>query len=261
MSRSLAFLVVAGLPLVAGCPKANPATRTPAPPPPITTGAEVVRAMHDRYADSWYRTLRFRQTVVRTAADDSHPPDEVWLEYADIPGKLRIDQAHDYNGNGVIYAADSLFVFRDGQLTRWVAQRNALLVLGFDVYRQPVERTLQILAAEGFDASRFHRARWEGRPVCVVGADEGDERSAQFWVDEERLLFVRLLRPTTGADAGIQDIRFEEYRPLGRGWISPVVRFLVNGKEVMREDYFDIAADPVLPPGLFDPAQWGKGGR
>jgi len=29
----------------------------------------------------------------------------------------------------------------------------------------------------------------------------------------------------------------------------------------MREDYFDIEADPVLPPGFFDPAQWGKGGR
>jgi hypothetical protein len=259
MSRRLAFVALAVLPFAAGCRVAK--TSTPPSPSGITTGAELVRAMHDRYADAWYRTLRFRQTVVRTAADGSHPPDEIWLEYADIPGKLRIDQAHDYNGNGIIYAGDSLFAFRDGQLTRRAAQRNLLLVLGFDVNRQPVERTLRVLTAEGFDLSRFRRARWEGRAVYVVGAEEGDERSAQFWVDEERLLFVRLVRPTAGANPGIQDIRFEAYRPLGRGWIAPVVRFLVDGREVMREDYFDIEADPALPPGLFDPTQWGKGGR
>jgi len=188
MRRSFALLVVVGIHAVAGCHATKPST-PPTPtstggsraPSTFTTGADVVRAMHDRYADAWYRTLRFRQTVVRTAADGSHPPDEIWLEYADIPGKLRIDQAHDYNGNGVIYAGDSLFAFRDGQLTRRAAQRNMLLVLGFDVYRQPVDRTLQILTAEGFDVSRLRRARWEGRSVYVVGADEGDERSAQFW--------------------------------------------------------------------------------
>jgi hypothetical protein len=261
MCRPLPLVLLTTAFLTGACHRGKPAEPAPPPPPPITTGEAVVRAMHDRYADAWYHTVRFRQTVVRTMADGSHPPDEVWLEHGDIPGKLRIDQGRDYNGNGVIYSGDSLFVFRDGQLTRRVAQRNALLVLGFDVYRQPVERTLEILKAEGFDVSRFHTDRWEGHRVYVVGADEGDLRTAQFWVDEDRLLFVRLLRAGAGANAGVQDIRFDDYEPLGRGWISPLVRFLVDGKEVSREEYFDIEVNPDLEPGLFDPSQWGKEGR
>lgn len=224
--------------------------------PAITSGEDVVRAMHDRYQDRWYRTLRFRQTVVRTAADGSSPPDAVWLEHLDIPAKLRIDQAHDYDGNGVIYAGDSLFVFRDGEVAQRLAQRNALLVLGFDVYRQPVERTVDILREEGFDLSTLHTDRWQDREVWVVGAPAGDLHNAQFWVDAERLVFVRLLRPSGPDGESVQDIRFDDYRALGEGWIAPTVRFLVDDAEVMREEYFDIEADPELPDGLFEPERW-----
>jgi hypothetical protein len=158
----------------------------------------------------------------------------------------------------VIYAGDSLFVFRDGAVTRRVEQRNPLLILGFDVYRQPVTRTLLALAKEGFDVARLRADTWQGRPVWVVGASADDTGAPQFWIDQERLVFVRLLRPAGGSDARVQDIRFDEYRPLGRAWIAPVVHFLVDGKEVMREEYFDIEADPELPAGLFDPEMWGR---
>ncbi len=254
MNRSLGALALACIPLMTSCGAgdAGPAS-----------GQDVVRAMHDRYADLWYRTLRFRQTVVRTETDGSHPPDAIWLEHADIPGRLRIDQAADYDGNGVIYSGDSLFVFHQGQLVQRVARRNPLLVLGFDVYRQPVARTVEVLASEGFDLSLVRTDTWQGRPVWVVGAAEGDLTAPQFWIDRERLVFVRLLRPAGGSEAGAQDVRFDDYRPLGRAWISPTVRFLVDGNEVMREEYFDIEADAELPAGLFDPERWGseQGGR
>jgi hypothetical protein len=256
MSRPFPVALLTGAVLV-GCHGPGPGAPAAAG---IVSGEGVVRAMHDRYADRWYHTLRFRQTVVRTAADGSHPPDEVWLEHADIPGKLRIDQAAQYDGNGVIYVGDSLYVFRQGELTRRAGQRNALLILGFDVYRQPAERTVELLAQEGYDLSRLHADTWQGRPAWVVGAEVGDVHTAQFWIDRERLVFVRLLRPAGGADTRVQDIRFDDYRTLGRAWISPHVRFLVDDKEVMREEYFDIEADPKLPPGLFDPGRWANGG-
>lgn len=231
----------------------------PASPPDaqITSAEQLVRAMHDRYAGRWYRTLSFKQTVTRTAADGSHPPKEVWAEYAEIPGKLRIDLAERYNGNSVLYANDSLYVFRDGALARKSARRNPLLVLGFDVYGQSPERTLQVLREEKFDLSKFHTDTWQGRPVYVVGADSADLHSPQFWVDRERLLFVRLLEPQAQDSSKTSDIRFDDYRPLGQGWISPTVVFLVDGKEVMREEYFDMTADPALPAGVHDPARWG----
>jgi hypothetical protein len=248
MNRPLVLLLLGGVAMAAACGSS-------APEP--TTGEDVVRAMHDRYADAWYRTLRFRQTVVRTPADGSHPPDAVWLEHAEIPGKLRIDQAADYDGNGVIYSGDSLFVFHEGQLVQRVARRNPLLILGFDVYRQPADRTVEILTSEGFDLSLLHADTWQDRPVWVVGAAQGDSTAPQFWIDRERLVFVRLIRPTGEPASGVQDVRFDDYRPLAGAWISPTVRFLVDGREVMREEYFDIEADPTLPGGLFDPERWG----
>lgn len=224
----------------------------------VTSADQLVRAMHDRYADTWYRTLSFKQTVTRTAPDGKQAPKEVWAEYADIPGKLRIDLGESYNGNGVIYANDSLYVFRDGALARKSATRNPLMILGFDVYRQSPERTLQVLREEKFDLSKLRTDTWEGRPVYVVGADSGDLRSRQFWIDRDRLLFVRLLEPQPQDSSKVGDIRFDDYRPLGKAWISPTVVFLVDGKEMMREEYFDMKADPALPAGLHDPARWGQ---
>ncbi len=255
MSRILASILLASAPLLGGCA----GDTREAPGAEIASGGDLVRAMHDRYADRWYRTLSFRQTVVRTAADGSHPPDAVWLEHLEIPAMLRIDQAADYDGNGVLYAGDSLFVFHEGALTRRIAQRNPLLVLGFDVYRQPVARTVAVLGEEGFDLSTVRTDTWQGRPVYVVGATADDLHTPQFWVDRERMVFVRLLRPTGPSGASTQDVRFDEYRPLADGWISPLVRFLVDDAEVMREEYFDIEADPALPDGLFDPERWSAG--
>ena len=225
------------------------------------TAADLIGAMHARYDGSWYRTLFFKQRVLRTRPDGTRPPEEVWWEWAEIPGRLRIDLGAENSGNGVIYRADSLYVFRDGALVRAEAERNALLILGFDVYGQPPARTLAVLAEEGFDLSRMHETTWQGRPAYVVGAEAGDERTKQFWVDQERLVFVRLLEPLPQDSTRIMDIRFDAYEPLDGGWIAPLVVFLIDGREVMREEYFDMVADPTLPPGVFDPAGWGPVGE
>src|SRR5262245_41719570 len=223
----------------------------------ITTAEQLISATHDRYSQSWYRTLSFKQTVVRTNPDGTHPPNEVWAEYAEVPGKLRIDMGESYTGNGVIYANDNRYVFRNGALTRKTATRNSLLILGFDVYKQPPKRSLQVLKEEGFDLSKLHTDNWQGKAVYVVGAAAGDLRSPQFWVKQDDLLFVRILEPESKDSTEMSDIRFNKYQKLGGGWIAAEVLFLVDGKEEMREEYFDMQAEPQLPAGLFDPAKWG----
>jgi len=54
-----------------------------------------------------------------------------------------------------------------------------LIVLGFDVYRQPVERTMDQLrqAPRVFDLSVLSEGSWQGRPVWIVGATAGDLRT------------------------------------------------------------------------------------
>ena len=221
------------------------------------SGEELLAAMHDEYSDAWYRTLFFRQTVTRTAPDGTVEPEEIWTEYLEVPGKLRIDLANGYNGNGVIYSGDSLFVFQAGELVQRQAQTNDLLTLGFDVYGQPVERTAEVLRGKGYDLSKIRLDRWQDRPAWVVGADSGDHHARQFWVDAERLVFVRSLEPYPQATDRTLEFIFAEYEPLEGGWIAPLVVFRLDGREFMREAYFDVAANQPLPDGVFDPARWG----
>jgi hypothetical protein len=203
----------------------------------IRNGEDLVRAMHAKYAATWYRTLSFVQRVIRPGA-----PESEWWEAMKIPGRLRIDVSPVDSGTTFVYRSDSVFRFQNRELESSGPGTNILLVLGFDVYGQPPERTIEVLKAQHLDLARLRTESWEGRAAWVVGGD-GNE----FWIDRERLLFVRVIQtPRSGPAA---DIRFNKYQRLGGGWIAPEVVFLRGGQEFMREVYRDMRADP---PGVDD---------
>ena len=209
-------------------------------------GEALIRQMHERYAGRWYRTLTF---VQKTTHEDSSI--ETWYEALKFPGLLRIDIAPIDSSNVLLFRHDSLYVIRGGQTRPARALVHPLMVLGFDVYIEPPETTIGKLKGLGFDLSRMREDTWQGRPVYVVGAAAGDSTSAQFWIDQERLVFVRSLQP--GQGGAIMETQFNKYQKLGQGWISPEVLFYRNGTVVTREEYSDMRADVPLPEGLFDP--------
>jgi hypothetical protein len=219
--------------------------QTPAP----HTGADVIRAMHDRYAGKWYATLSFVQHNTATKADGTQEH-STWHEDARIPGRLRIDFLPD-SGNGLLFANDSQYQRQAGTLARADALIHPLMVLGFDVYAQPVDVTVAKLKALGIDLSLVHEDSWEGRPVYVVGAKAGDLRTRQFWIERERLLFVRLLERGRRDTTRTAETRFESYRAVGPAWVSPRVEFLVDGRQVWLEEYDDITTDKPLADSLF----------
>ena len=108
--------------------------------------------------------------------------------------------------------------------------------------------------AEGFDLSKVREDTWEGRPAWVVGAAAGDLASHQFWIEKERLIFLRLVQKTPAG--AISDIRFTKYEPLWRGWIGTVVVFNTDGKETFREVYRDWRVNPDVTDSLFDTSAW-----
>jgi hypothetical protein len=218
-------------------------------------GRDLVRAMHERYAGAWYHTLAFTQhnTATDSAGNETH---STWREYAALPGELRIDFLPADSGGGLLFRADSLYVFAHDALVRSAPFVHPLMVLGFDVYLEPVETTVAKLAGLGFDLSRMHEDSWEGRPVYVVGAAAGDSTSAQFWVDRERLVFVRMLQPGRRDPSRIAETRFEDYRPVGAAWVSARVRLLQDHRSVWLEEYAQIRTDLPLDPALFDPASF-----
>jgi hypothetical protein len=133
---------------------------------------------------------------------------------------------------------------------------NILLVLGFDVYRQPPETTANILKSEGYDLTKMHEDSWEGVPAYVVGADKGDLNSKQFWIEKNRLLFLRVIEPSQGDPKKMDDIRFTDYRKLPVGWVAARVEVYSENRKVFSEEYSDIQGNVKLDSAVFEPTQF-----
>jgi outer membrane lipoprotein-sorting protein len=221
----------------------------------VRSGEDVLRAMHDRFAKSWYETLTFTQKSTTYNPDGTSKVD-MWHEALALPGKLRIDIGPPSDGNGFLLVDGTLTIFREGKEAGTRPLVNMLLVLGFDVYRQAPEATINVAKSEGYDLKKFHEETWEGKPVYVVGAEKGDLKAKQFWVDKDRLLFVRLFEPTQGDASKFQDIRFEDYREMAGGWVAAGVDVFVDEKKVFSEEYSDIRPNAKLDPATFDPQQY-----
>lgn len=221
----------------------------------IIDGRDLLRAMHDHYQHDWYETLTFEQASI-THNPDGTSKSEIWHEAALLPGRLRIDIGEPSQGNGVLVADGTLTRFQAGKVTSSRPLVHMLLVLGFDVYRQPVRRTIEQVAGQGFDLSKLHEDTWEGAPVYVVGADAGDLKTKQFWIDRKRLLFVRLIDADQHDPGEIADTRFMDYRRVSPGWVAARVELYVAGKNVFSERYSDISVNPKLDPAIFDPRRF-----
>jgi hypothetical protein len=221
------------------------------------SGDELLHQMHARYVGKWYHTVTFTQTTTFPGE-----PAETWYEAGSIPGKLRIDVAPLDSMTAILFVGDSTIVFKKGARVRARQDRNLLLTLGFDVYGQPPETTAAQLRTAGIDLTKLREDRWNGAKVWVVGADPGDTTTSQFWIEQDRLLFVRLIEATPAKQPGsppdILDVTFENYQPLAKAWVAPRVVIKLNGKEVQREEYRDMRADRALPPDLYDTQTYRK---
>jgi len=227
----------------------------PAPGGPPANGTEVLQRMYDAYAGKWYKTLTF---VQKTSYPDARV--ETWYEAAEVPGKLRIDVAPIDSMKTILFRNDSIYQYEQGKINASQPMIHPLMVLGFDVYAQPVSQSAAKLTSLGFDLGTVREDTWQGRKNWVVGRINPDSLSREFWVDQERLVFVRMIqsapRKNTPGKQNIGEIQFNKYQRLGGGWIAIEVAFFNNGERVQMEEYADVKADPVLEAGLFEPGPW-----
>lgn len=230
-SRLLVLAALFAAPLAAQSPK---------------TGTDVLRAMHDRYAGKWYRTLTFIQTTTR-----ANGAVETWYEAMAVPGLLRIDIAPLDSGSAYIFRNDSLYVMAGGKVRQARSFVHPLLVLGFDVYGQPVATTAEKLASLHFDLATLRTGTWQGRPAYVVG----DTTTNAFWVDRDRLVFVRMVQHQNGV---VAETRFNKYVPIGGGWVAAEVMFRRDGKPAGKEEYAELKTGRRFTAGFFDPARFTR---
>jgi hypothetical protein len=220
------------------------------------SGDEVLAAMKKKYEGKWYDTLTFQQTTTNYKPDGTSTA-STWYEALYAPGRLRIDFTPLEKHDGVIFVNNKVYSFRDGKLANSRDLVHPLLVLGFDVYKQPVETTIAQLKGLGIDLSVVHEEPWQDGTAIVVGAKQGDLTTPQFWIDKKNLYFVRLFQ-TAGKDKkSIQETQFNKYeKAKGGGWVSAEVKFFVDGKISTTEEYTNIQTGKTLSPDLWDPDKW-----
>lgn len=222
----------------------------------ITTSEDLVRAMQKKHAKSWYKTLTFKQKTVEFH-DDGTSKVSIWYEALSSPGRLRIDFDPIRDGNGILFANDTIYSFKDGALANSRPFTHPLLVLGFDIYFLSLQDAIAKLKQLKFDLAVIHEDTWQGRPVYVVGAKAGDLKSQQFWIDKKSLYFVRMLGPAGKDGTATQETQFNKYfKVKGGGWVSPEVIFILNGKTVTTEEYTEVRSGVPLDDKLFDPQYW-----
>ena len=218
----------------------------------IKNTEELVQAMQKKYTKSWYKTATFVQKTTNYEKDGTHKV-ETWYEALSVPGSLRIDFTPIKDGNGILFTNSQVYSFKNGKVDNNRPFVHPLMILGFDIYRLPPAEVLETLKNLKFDLSILHDDTWQGRAVYVVGAKQGDLHAAQFWIDQENLYFVRMIRPAGRDGAQTQETQFNKYRKLGGGWMAPEVIFMIDGKTVTTEEYSEMRANVALDSKLFDP--------
>jgi hypothetical protein len=233
----------------------NGAAAPPVRPPKITSTESLIKAMQQRYAGKWAKTITFTQYNTHYAADTVQKQ-SVWYEALEYPRNFRIDFGEPKEGNAVIFSQDSVYNFQAGQLKNKRAQPNNLTLLAGGIYFVSAEEALKRLKEAKYDTSLFHEESWAGRPVYVVGAMKGDSVSEQFWIDKAHLYLVRTINRT--AENRIQEARFGKQVRVAGGWSETEVLFLSDGQRRQLEEYKNIQSNPVLPPAVFNASQFGK---
>jgi hypothetical protein len=221
----------------------------------VSNTTDLIAAMQKKYGKTWYKTATFVQETTNIEPDGSSKV-ETWYEAMSVPGSLRIDFTPVSGGNGILFTGGKIYVFKNGKVDNTRAFEHPLLILGFDIYRSPASDVVAKLQALKFDLSQFREDTWQGRPVYVVGAKAGDLHSPQFWIDQENLYFVRMIRPAGKDGTQTQETQFKKYQKLGGGWMAPEVIFMIDNKVLTTEKYSDMRADVTLDPKLFDPQSW-----
>ena len=220
------------------------------------SGNDVIAAMYKKYSKTWYSTLTFQQATTNYKPDGTSTV-STWYEALSAPGRLRIDFTPLEKHDGAIFAYGKVYSFRDGKLANSRDFVHPLLVLGFDVYKQPVETTVAQLKGLGIDLSVVHEEPWQGRTAIVVGAKQGDLTSPQFWIDKKNLLFVRLIQLAGKNKKSVQETQFNKYeRAKGGGWVSAEVKFYVDGKITTTEEYTNIKTGMPPSADLWNPDKW-----
>lgn len=215
----------------------------------VKTGIDVIRLMKEKYDNSYIQNFTFSQHVVQYKGD-SIINKTIWHEAYRSPNQLILKFDTYDSGNGYIFKDDNIYVMKNNKVESKQRDIHDLLVLGFDVYNQPVQVTVDKLTEKGYDLNKVYETELNGKVVYCVGAESKKDASNCFYIDKEHLLFVKMINHTHSRyDKAV----FENFRLVKGTYLATKVVFIANGKPIMTEEYFDMDFPEKLDPKIFDP--------
>ncbi len=212
--------------------------------------------MHDKYkTNKWYRNLSFSQNTF-FFKNDTLVKTEIWHELLSSPGNLIIKYNTPNSTDGALFNDSKVYVFQKGKQIFNTNLLNELLLVGFDVYFSPPQKTISTLDSLGFDLSKLYSKNVNGRKTYVTGTtDSTDFVSPQIWIDVERLYLYRIIYKQR---KNIRDVTFSRYELLKNNWVATQIIFYENGKLQIKEDYFNITFPKKVNENLFNPTYFNQ---
>lgn len=220
----------------------------------INSGADVIRGMYNKYngGKKWYKHFSFTQDAI-FYRNDSVIKKEVWHEIGSFPGYLAIKYNTKDSKDGVIFAANKVYRIKDGIATEPKVFIHDLILVCFDIYFLPPDRSIQLLDSLGYNLKEVREAVFEGRKVFVVGAKDGDNKTPQFWIDAERFYLHRIVYAKKN---NVTDCVFSGYKLVNHNWVSTKVIFKSNGRLQLIELYYDLKFPKKIDLSVFDPKKF-----
>ena len=219
------------------------------------SGADIIQAMYSRWDKKWYPNFKFEQRAI-FYENGAVTKEEVWQEIYSQPGNLHIRFNGFESGSGAVFAADTVYSFKEHQLQAKTFQIHPLVLLAFDVYFYKPEVTVAKLQQLGFDLNSVTEAKWQGRDAYVIGTtNPADSKTSQFWVDKERLYILRVLTNRNGV---ARDVEMNNYQLIDNKWVATEILFKTDGKLTLREEYFNMSFPETADKSWFDPAKFSS---
>ena len=215
----------------------------------IEDGSDVIHLMKKKYNNSYIKNFTFSQHVTEYE-NDSIVHKTVWHEAYSYPHNLIIKFENFDNGSGYVYNRDSLYIMNDHKIDSKMKKANDLIVMGFDVYEQPFEKTSNMLKEMGYDINKFFETEINGKEVYCIGAESETDSLHKFYIDKENLCLIKNVKYY---ESGIWETVLADYKEINGKTIATSVLFYFNGELSMTEEYYDIKFPDSLDSEIFNP--------
>lgn len=195
------------------------------------------------------------------------PPDEaagltVEHQAIQLDESLRYLFSQAFRSDIISDANQRIFVFNRGRsLTVIDGIISGAVESHFDLYKDLMlfrsrETLSERLVNLGVDVAVSSLGKFEDQPALVIGAEFPDETVPQVWVDKETFQPLRMMIPTThDYGTGILEIRYADWREIGKMWYPMLIEFIQDGMTVRAIEVNNVQLNPQFSKDVFNIAR------